>query len=127
MGELRRGGGDVVKRKPNIIEAIKNPKLFGSLPRFKNLESWASWLVVLKTIFGIITASNKNSFIKTHLLITTEDRLSSLYIAPAEIWSQATGSLRVRITRKKQSNACAKTRSMVGIPKSVTDQESLLC
>jgi len=43
----------VVKRKPNIIEAIKNPKLFGSLPRFKKLESWASWLVVLKTIFGL--------------------------------------------------------------------------
>jgi Phage Terminase len=42
-----------VKRKPNIIEAIKNPKLFGSLPRFKKLESWASWLVVLKTIFGL--------------------------------------------------------------------------
>jgi Terminase large subunit, ATPase domain len=42
-----------MKRKPNIIEAIKNPKLFGSLPRFKKLDTWASWLVVLKTIFGL--------------------------------------------------------------------------
>jgi hypothetical protein len=42
-----------VKRKPNIIEAIKNPKLFGSLPRFKKLETWATWLVVLKAIFGL--------------------------------------------------------------------------
>jgi len=42
-----------VKRKPNIIEAIKNPKLFGSLPRFKKLKTWASWLVVLKAIFGL--------------------------------------------------------------------------
>jgi hypothetical protein len=40
-------------RRPNIIEAIKNPKLFGSLPRFKKLDTWASWLVVLKTIFGL--------------------------------------------------------------------------
>jgi hypothetical protein len=40
-------------RRPNIIEAIKNPKLFGSLPRFKKLDSWASWLVVLKAIFGL--------------------------------------------------------------------------
>lgn len=42
-----------MKRKPDIIEAIKNPKLFGSLPRFKKLETWTSWLVVLKAIFGL--------------------------------------------------------------------------
>ena len=42
-----------MKRKPNIIEAIKNPKLFGSLPRFKKLETWTAWLVVLKAIFGL--------------------------------------------------------------------------
>jgi hypothetical protein len=43
----------VMKRKPNIVEAIKNPKLFGSLPRFRKLDTWASWLVVLKAIFGL--------------------------------------------------------------------------
>ncbi len=42
-----------MKRKPSIIEAIKNPKLFGSLPRFKKLETWTNWIVVLKTIFGL--------------------------------------------------------------------------
>src|SRR5438093_6328522 len=42
-----------MKRKPSIIEAIKNPKLFGSLPRFKNLVTWTSWLVVLKAVFGL--------------------------------------------------------------------------
>src|SRR5262249_40506158 len=40
-----------MKRKPDIIEAIKNPKLFGSLPRFKKLETWTAWLVVEKPIF----------------------------------------------------------------------------
>jgi len=42
-----------MKRKPSIIEAIKNPKLFGSLPRFKKLETWTNWIVVLKAIFGL--------------------------------------------------------------------------
>src|SRR6266511_3163997 len=42
-----------MKRKPSIIEAIKNPQLFGSLPRFKKLETWTNWIVVLKTIFGL--------------------------------------------------------------------------
>jgi len=42
-----------VKRRPSIIEAIRNPKLFGSLPRFKKLDTWVAWLVVLKAIFGL--------------------------------------------------------------------------
>jgi len=37
----------------NIIDAIKNRRLFGALPRFKKLDSWAAWLVVLKAIFGL--------------------------------------------------------------------------
>src|SRR5262249_3415766 len=39
-----------MKRKPDIIEAIKNPKHFGSLPRFRKLDTWARGLVVLKAI-----------------------------------------------------------------------------
>src|SRR5215510_14942099 len=42
-----------MNRKPNIIETIKNPKLFGLLPRFRKLDTWAAWLVVLKAIFGL--------------------------------------------------------------------------
>ena len=42
-----------MKHQPTIIDAIKNPKLFGSLPRFKTLETWTAWLVVLKAIFGL--------------------------------------------------------------------------
>jgi len=42
-----------VKRQPTIIDAINNPKLFGSLPRFKKLQTWVAWLVVLKAIFGL--------------------------------------------------------------------------
>jgi hypothetical protein len=52
-----------MKRKPSIIEAIKNPKLFGSLPRFKKLETWTNWIVVLKTIFGLpMTAEDLGIF-----------------------------------------------------------------
>ena len=42
-----------MKRQPTIIDAINNPKLFGSLPRFKKLQTWTAWLVVLKAIFGL--------------------------------------------------------------------------
>ena len=51
-----------MKRKPTIIEVIKNPKLFGSLPRFTKLETWAAWLVVLKAIFGRESPPKISSF-----------------------------------------------------------------
>jgi hypothetical protein len=41
-----------MKRKTiSIIDAIKNPKLFGSL--FPDLTSWSAWIVFLKAVFGI--------------------------------------------------------------------------
>jgi hypothetical protein len=42
-----------MKRRPNIIEAIENKRVFGALPRFRSLDTWGSWLVVLKAIFGL--------------------------------------------------------------------------
>src|SRR3990172_8500227 len=40
-------------KQTNIIDAIKNRKIFGSLPRFKKLDSWTAWIIVLKAIFGL--------------------------------------------------------------------------
>lgn len=40
-----------MKGKPNIIEALRNTKLFGSM--FQSLDSWFAWLVFLKAVFGL--------------------------------------------------------------------------
>jgi hypothetical protein len=42
-----------MKKKPDIVQAIGNRKLFGSLPEFKDLSSWFSWIVWLKSLFGL--------------------------------------------------------------------------
>jgi hypothetical protein len=55
-----------VKHQPTIIDDIKNPKLFGSLPRFKRLETWTSWLVVLKAIFGLSMTADELSIFHRH-------------------------------------------------------------
>src|SRR5262245_41057275 len=34
-----------------IIQALSDPKLFGALPAFASLETWKSWIVLLKVIF----------------------------------------------------------------------------
>jgi len=40
-------------KTPTIIEAIKHKSLFGSLPAFQSLDSWAGWVVWLKTVFAL--------------------------------------------------------------------------
>jgi len=42
-----------MKKKPDIIEALRNKKLFGSLPEFKDLTSWFAWVVWLKSLYGL--------------------------------------------------------------------------
>ncbi len=37
----------------NIIDAIHNPRIFGGLSVFKDLETWGNWLVCLKAIFAL--------------------------------------------------------------------------
>lgn len=37
----------------NIVDAIRSPKVFGSLPVFKDLTTWANWMVCLKAIFAL--------------------------------------------------------------------------
>src|SRR5262249_16792931 len=38
-------------KRPDIVQAIRNPKLFGSM--FKSLDSWQAWIVWLKAVFGL--------------------------------------------------------------------------
>src|SRR5206468_13068342 len=42
-----------MKRNVDIIQAIKNPKLFGSLPEFRDLSTWFAWIVWLKSLVAI--------------------------------------------------------------------------
>lgn len=44
--------------KLTIIEALRHPQLFGALPKFKDLASWAMWLVFLKALYGLPLASS---------------------------------------------------------------------
>src|SRR5262245_4505301 len=55
-----------MRRNFTIIEAIKNGKLFGSLPRFKSLETWTTWLVVLKAMFGLPMTAAEMAIFNRH-------------------------------------------------------------
>ncbi|MBX3305621.1 MAG: hypothetical protein KF751_06140 [Nitrospira sp.] len=37
----------------NIIEQLQHPHLFGALPEFANLKTWALWLTFLKSLYGL--------------------------------------------------------------------------
>jgi hypothetical protein len=42
-----------MKRQPDIIQAIRNKKLFGSLPEFRDLSTWFAWITWLKSLYGL--------------------------------------------------------------------------
>jgi hypothetical protein len=64
-------------REITIIDAIQNRKLFGSLPRFKNLVTWVSWLVVLKAIFGLKMTTEDLAIFNRHTGRTSPPKLGS--------------------------------------------------
>lgn len=41
------------RKVKSIIDCIDHGELFGSLPAFQNLSSWAAWLVWLKAVFAL--------------------------------------------------------------------------
>lgn len=42
----------------NIIEKIQHRQLFGALPCFQNLKTWANWFVFLKALYGLPLAND---------------------------------------------------------------------
>jgi hypothetical protein len=48
-------------KKMTIIDAIKDGDVFGSLPAFKSLDTWASWLVWLKAVHALPLDDNELS------------------------------------------------------------------
>lgn len=40
-------------RSVSIVDALGDPRLFGSLPAFENLSTWSRWLTFLKAVYGL--------------------------------------------------------------------------
>jgi len=49
-----------------IVDAIRSRRLFGCLPRFKSLDTWTAWLVVLKAIFGLSMTAEDLAIFQRH-------------------------------------------------------------
>ena len=41
-------------RTKTIIDALRDPQLLGALPAFRDLSTWAAWLVFLKAFYGLM-------------------------------------------------------------------------
>lgn len=49
----------------NIIDAIQDKRILGALPTFRDLSTWANWMVCLKAIFALpMTAAELEAFRK---------------------------------------------------------------
>lgn len=46
-----------------IIDALRDPRLFGALPAFRDLTSWRAWLVFLRALYGLpLDAKDADTF-----------------------------------------------------------------
>src|SRR5262249_8480859 len=41
------------KRKITVVHSLRDKRLFGALPVFKDLTSWSAWIVWLKSVFAL--------------------------------------------------------------------------
>src|SRR5262245_56577118 len=45
----------------NIIEALRDPRLFGGTPTFRDLSTWRRWLVFLSAVYGLPLSSEEQA------------------------------------------------------------------
>jgi hypothetical protein len=66
-----------------IIDALKDPNLFGSLDRFRDLKSWEHWIAFLKAVFALPMTEEELSIYTQHTGRETppEEPVSEAYVA----------------------------------------------
>jgi hypothetical protein len=37
----------------NVLEALRDPNIFGPLAAFRDLRTWRAWIVFLKVVYGL--------------------------------------------------------------------------
>src|SRR5207247_5985385 len=49
-----------------VLDALRDPALFGGHPAFRNLDSWRAWLVFLAAAYGLGLAPEEEEIFKKH-------------------------------------------------------------
>ncbi len=65
-----------------IIEALRDRRLFGALPTFRDLTPWGAWCVLLKATYGLPLRSDEQEVFRRHTGQTT-------YAPPSGGWREA--------------------------------------
>jgi hypothetical protein len=53
-------------RTLTIVDALRDPKLFGALLAFRDLSTWARWLVFLKATYGLALDEPEAAVFRQH-------------------------------------------------------------
>ena len=49
-----------------VLEALKDPHLFGGLPAFRDLTTWSAWIVFLKATYGLALTRHERKLFEQH-------------------------------------------------------------
>lgn len=90
-----------------VLEALKDPHLFGGLPAFRDLTTWSAWIVFLKATYGLaLTRHEQSSSSSTRAARPMRrQRVASLRPWPSSAYNQARARWRRCLLTTRPSRA----------------------
>ena len=78
-----------------IIDALRDPRLFGALPAFRDLSTWGAWLVFLKACYGLNLDTSETAVFCRHTGRSTYDPPAGGYREAVAITGRQSGKSRI--------------------------------
>jgi hypothetical protein len=50
----------------NIVQALRDKRVLGAVPAFRDLSTWRAWVVALKSIYGIGLDADELEMFRCH-------------------------------------------------------------
>ena len=90
-----------------VLEALKDPHLFGWLPAFRDLTTWSAWIVFLKATYGLALTRHERKLFEQHTGRAT-------YAPPAGGFPEAVAIVGVQSGKSKVATVLADHAALTG-------------
>ena len=95
------------RNKVTVVQALRDPNLFGGLPAFQDLTTWASWIVFMKACYGLPLTRHERKVFEQHTGRST-------YAPPAGGYPEAVAIVGVQSGKSKIAVVFADHAALIG-------------
>lgn len=93
----------------NIIQALRDPDVFGALPAFRDLSTWSKWIVFLKSCYGLALDVEELAVFQHHTG-------RAVYDPPPGGWSEVAAVVAMQAGKSRIAALLAAFEAMVAEP-----------